>query len=198
MRRLDDDEWGPSDADDWFAEPRPPRTEPYERSMDVEPAAPPAPPSDDELRRRRLLALAGLAAAVVLIVGGVLVARAVGGDDEPADTVAVPPPPPPALTTTTTTTPTTPATPPPASPPSAQPIVLPEGVRLSVGSEGEDVVPVQEALARLGYEVGEADGIYGESTQAAVVAFQEAQGLTADGIVGAETLAALQAALDAG
>jgi hypothetical protein len=195
MRRMDDDEWGVPE-DDWFAEPPAPRREPSESSSArVEAPAPehaPAPTAD-ELRRRRLVALAGVGAAIVLVAGGILVARAIGGDDdEPPETVVAPPPPP-----ATVTTPPPPSPTPTPTPPSA-PIVLPEGVRLSAGSEGDDVVTVQQALAQLGYEVGEADGIYGPTTEAAVIAFQGAQGLTADGIVGAETLAALQTALNAG
>ena len=80
----------------------------------------------------------------------------------------------------------------------AAPVDLPEGVRLAVGSEGDDVRAVQQALVNLGYTPGDVDGIYGATTEAAVIAFQNASGLEADGIVGAETLAALQSALDAG
>jgi hypothetical protein len=194
MRRLDDDEWGLPE-DDWFAEPpTAPRREPSEPELTEEPAQAAAPPTADEIQRRRRLALAGLAAAIVLVVAGILIARAIGGDDgEPAETVVTPPPP-----AATTPTPPPPPTPTPTPTPPSAPIVLPEGVRLAVGSEGEDVVAVQRALAQLGYEVGEADGVYGELTEAAVIAFQGAQGLTADGIVGAETLAALQTALNAG
>jgi N-acetylmuramoyl-L-alanine amidase len=71
-------------------------------------------------------------------------------------------------------------------------------VRLTVGSEGDDVRQVQQALANLGYAVGEVDGVYGATTEAAVIAFQGAEGLTADGIVGAETLEALASALASG
>ncbi len=42
-----------------------------------------------------------------------------------------------------------------------------------------------------------ADGIYGTLTQQAVSAFQQENGLTVDGIVGAQTAAALNAALAA-
>lgn len=54
------------------------------------------------------------------------------------------------------------------------------------GDRGEDVKEMQQKLVDLGYNVGStgADGIYGKNTKAAVVAFQKANGLTADGICG--------------
>ena len=58
---------------------------------------------------------------------------------------------------------------------------------------GDDVYQVQKRLMELGYSVGskQADGIYGRDTEAAVKAFQTAQGMIADGKVGAGTRAAL-------
>jgi N-acetylmuramoyl-L-alanine amidase CwlA len=50
---------------------------------------------------------------------------------------------------------------------------------------------IQEALKRAGYSLV-ADGVYGKNTAEAVRAFQKANGLTADGIVGAKTLERLQ------
>ena len=60
--------------------------------------------------------------------------------------------------------------------------------------QGEDVVSVQALLDALGYAPGPIDGTYGPTTAAAVKDFQAAQGLRVDGIVGPQTLAALQAA----
>ena len=57
------------------------------------------------------------------------------------------------------------------------------------------VTDLQEALTAAGYNPGAADGTFGEQTEAAVVAFQEANGLAVDGRVGPETAAALNAAL---
>lgn len=59
------------------------------------------------------------------------------------------------------------------------------------GSRGTEVTQIQQRLQELGYDPGTADGIYGTRTQNAVIAFQKDQGLTADGIAGKNTLAAL-------
>lgn len=60
-------------------------------------------------------------------------------------------------------------------------------IPIELGSRGEVVEFVQEQLADLGYYRSETDGIYGPGTQAAVEAFQEAEGLDPDGVVGCET-----------
>ena len=57
-----------------------------------------------------------------------------------------------------------------------------------------DVIEVQEALAALGYKPGPIDGIWGSQSKSACKQFQAANGLTADGIPGPSTQAALQAA----
>ena len=59
------------------------------------------------------------------------------------------------------------------------------------GSTGDTVVTIQKKLIRWGYLDGEADGIYGSRTAAAIRRFQSANGLTVDGIAGPATLAAL-------
>ncbi len=66
---------------------------------------------------------------------------------------------------------------------------------LRLDSRGEDVRTLQENLTQLGYSVGAIDGIFGEKTEDAVILFQEAEGLYADGIVGPRTMAALEEAL---
>lgn len=63
------------------------------------------------------------------------------------------------------------------------------------GRRGEDVRILQENLRQLGFLNGAADGIFGRNTNAAVRSFQKAQGLSVDGIVGAGTWAALDAAM---
>lgn len=50
---------------------------------------------------------------------------------------------------------------------------------------------IQQKLKDLGYYFGSVDGIYGNVTRNAVVAFQKANGLTADGVAGPKTIAAL-------
>ena len=59
------------------------------------------------------------------------------------------------------------------------------------GDSGEEVRTIQTKLKRWGYYNGEVDGIFGSKTRDAVVYFQRKNGLTADGIVGANTLQAL-------
>ena len=57
--------------------------------------------------------------------------------------------------------------------------------------QGDDVKAVQNKLNSLGYNCGVADGYYGNDTKNAVVKFQSAKGLTADGEVGPATWNAL-------
>ena len=59
------------------------------------------------------------------------------------------------------------------------------------GSRDEIVKQIQKALCGAGYHVGVIDGIFGQMTEDAVLMFQKATGLTADGIVGPATLAKL-------
>lgn len=64
---------------------------------------------------------------------------------------------------------------------------------LQYGDSGERVRLLQEALKQLGYTVGTVDGKFGLLTRTAVVAFQRAKGLTADGLAGTKTLELLYA-----
>ena len=59
------------------------------------------------------------------------------------------------------------------------------------GSRGESVKTLQEKLNAKGFHAGSVDGIFGRNTRAAVIAFQNANGLAADGIVGRLTWAKL-------
>jgi peptidoglycan L-alanyl-D-glutamate endopeptidase CwlK len=64
---------------------------------------------------------------------------------------------------------------------------------LKRGSSGPDVLTLQTTLKQLGFDPNGIDGAFGPGCEAAVIAFQKAKGLTADGIVGPATMAALQA-----
>lgn len=55
---------------------------------------------------------------------------------------------------------------------------------LRTGSRGDAVRKLQELLNAKGYTCGSVDGIFGSKTYAAVLAFQKANGLGADGIIG--------------
>lgn len=62
---------------------------------------------------------------------------------------------------------------------------------LKLGAEGTDVTEVQALLKLLGYYEDVVDGRYAESTLIAVTRFQEAAGLSQDGILGLQTWAKL-------
>ena len=59
------------------------------------------------------------------------------------------------------------------------------------GSGGETVSQIQTRLKNWGYYDGTVDGVYGSRTEAAVRFFQQKNGLSPDGQVGDQTLAAL-------
>ena len=62
---------------------------------------------------------------------------------------------------------------------------------LKRGSRGDEVVTLQKKLKQWGYYDGAVDGVFGSGTEKAVQYFQRKNGLTADGVVGAKTAAAL-------
>ncbi len=67
---------------------------------------------------------------------------------------------------------------------------------LKVGSKGTEVTELQKNLTKLGYDTKGTDGIFGNDTKNAVLSFQRAHNLTADGIVGAGTQSAIVKALN--
>lgn len=67
----------------------------------------------------------------------------------------------------------------------------------TIGSRGAGVTDLQKYLRDLGYNVT-VDGAYGPETRAAVLLFQKARGIRADGIAGPETLIALSIARSEG
>jgi hypothetical protein len=62
---------------------------------------------------------------------------------------------------------------------------------LKLGDRGLDVTALQQLLISVGYEVS-ANGVFGLATNAAVKDFQAAHQLPADGVVGPQTISALQ------
>ena len=58
---------------------------------------------------------------------------------------------------------------------------------LSTGTRGSDVTRLQQQLKAAGFNPGGVDGVFGNKTRAAVLAFQRAKGLGADGKVGPNT-----------
>lgn len=62
---------------------------------------------------------------------------------------------------------------------------------LAWGSSGEDVRLAQSKLKQWGYLDGSVDGVFGQDTYNAVIKFQKANGLVADGVIGPQTRAAL-------
>ena len=192
------------DYDDWFDEPIPPPDprrrapvdEPDEESWTV-PSDFERAPSRDRKVAREPIVIAGreltttqlviAAVAVIAILLAILAAAGVFSGNSPKSTA------PPVTTPTTITTPTNPATtthhttPPPA-------VTVPT-TALKPGDTGTQVTELQKALNYLGYSVGTADGSYGPATETAVMSFQTDHSLTADGIAGPETLAAMKTAV---
>jgi peptidoglycan hydrolase-like protein with peptidoglycan-binding domain len=74
-------------------------------------------------------------------------------------------------------------------------ILTADGSLLRRGVSGTTVQALQTALRLLGFDPGPADGQFGPRTSAAVLLFQAAQNLTADGIIGVQSRAALTHAL---
>lgn len=162
-----------------------------------------------------LLVAVGLAVAIpVILLRGGNTTEATSGDavtattpTETGQSTVTTTTPSAAGTPDTTTSPTTPSTTPTTTAPTtttptttgATGFTLPEGTKLQLGENDPALVrELQQALITAGYDPGPADGTYGSQTEAAVVAFQQANGLSVDGRVGPETASALNAALATG
>jgi len=190
----------PHDPDDWFDEPEP--TPPRRASRvpaQVEPDAQThelAPtPIDDWLapeplarklrspraapiaNRRILIALA--IALALLLVGLALGGVFSGSGKRRANT-------PPARQTA------------PTKAQSSAPVPTVPGSTLKLGDRGNPVKELQRALKSIGFTVGTIDGVFGPSTEHAVIMFQTAHKLSRDGVLGPATRAALLNALRAG
>ena len=184
-------------VDDWFAEPEPPMPRkgpssgPVCGEFEALAAEKQAPSVDDWLssgetvrtRRPRLAradvstsraAVAAGVLALVLLLVGLAAAGVFSGGSRPRALI----------TSTLPRTTTAPST------PKAVPARVPT-TTLKVGDHGQQVRVLQRALASLGYPPGSIDGQYGAATTRAVANFQQANNLTADGVLGPATLAAL-------
>jgi cytoskeletal protein RodZ len=181
------------DYDDWFGEPEPPpeRRRRGAGAVDEDAWTIPNRPARREPFQignlsvtRRALVVAGI--LVVVLFVAVLAAAGVFSSGSPQVTPPLP------------TTPVTVAAPPSSTPltttPPATTAASPPTTTLKPGDTGSQVTALQNELTSLGYSPGKADGTYGPATEQAVKNFQAAKGLTADGVVGPKTLAALQQA----
>lgn len=59
------------------------------------------------------------------------------------------------------------------------------------GDQGQDIAGIQTQLNALGYNVGNADGNFGQATATAIGKLQRDRGLEADGVIGMETYRAI-------
>jgi Putative peptidoglycan binding domain len=186
-----------SDPDDWFEEPdvtdaasarvdrlartgRFPSPATADQSDWTRETVLPVRAAPNRLRPARVaLVIAALAVAVLLAVLAAAGVFSGGASEAPSPTSAGTAP------TTSAPTAATPSPTPPAVPTAA----------LKPGDSGAAVKTLQRALRRAGYSPGTVDGDYGNATKQAVTRFQQARGLTADGIAGPQTLAALRRAL---
>ena len=66
-----------------------------------------------------------------------------------------------------------------------------EGLQAGLDNDYSKVIEVQEKLAELGYLDNSYDGFFGDATEEAVKAFQKANGIKDNGVVGENTLNAL-------
>lgn len=69
----------------------------------------------------------------------------------------------------------------------AGPITLAGCPMLRTGAQGNITRWVQKKLNALGYNCGQADGIFGTKTKSGIMAYQKSMGLIADGVVGPKT-----------
>ena len=183
----------PPDPDDWFDEPQPvPPRRPSRAPVQVDPDAqtreqtatpvddwlapePPTRKRQSPIANRRILMPLGIALALLLVglaLGGVFS----GGGNKSATTTQA------RQTAPTTTQPATPT------------LVLP-ATMVKLGDHGNAVKDLQRALNSLRYTVGTVDGVFGASTEHALIAFQRAHNLSPDGVLGPATRAALLNAL---
>lgn len=188
---ADRDPWSGAETDDWFAEPEPPSTRRSRLDEEARTEERLPSPDDDWLkgaepsraRRPQFGSSSTTRRAVVGIAGGLVVlfaSLALAGVFSSSKRT-------PATQSTTTARTTT-------TRPAATTLPAPTAT-LKPGDRGAQVRVLQRALASLGYSTGTIDGFYGNATKAAVTKFQQDNRLTADGVLGPKTLAALATAL---
>lgn len=219
LGEVSDEDWS-EDAAELAAGRRatPARPDPEHAEWDLSAGspAPVRPVAATETRRAAVERRRAVAGLVLLLLIGIAAAAAVvalrDGAEAPlseSPTVTSPAPTETDAVSTTPTT-TTPTTTTPTAPSGDAPsFALPEGTKLqrgedagesdlTVSTDTELIESLQRALVRAGYDPGTPDGTFGEATEAAVIAFQEANGLAPDGIVGPETAEALSRAIAGG
>jgi Putative peptidoglycan binding domain len=189
----------PRDPDDWFDEPQalPPRRRrpPVQAGPDAQTREHAAVAADDwlapeSLTRKRRPArmpptgsrrvLAALGIALVLLLLGLALGGVFSGTGKKK----------PKAQLTTESAPTT-------APAQPQTVPLPAAT-MKLGDHGNAVKQLQHALSSLGYTTGTIDGVFGPSTERALIAFQSAHHLSPDGVLGPATRAALLNALRPG
>ena len=140
-------------------------------------------------RSRQVVASAvGVLVALAAVGGGLLIVREerVGTDAAVATSTT-------STTVLATTTSTSTTTTEPPTTTTTVPPPMADGT-LQHGEVGPEVADLQTRLVDLGFWLGSPDGIFGQLTRQAVMAFQKAQGLGRDGVAGPTTLAAVAAA----
>ena len=175
-----------ADEDDWFRNPSVGSNERDEVAWHDEPDLRRPRPTAGSGRRPAVLLLA-VVGGIALLVGGILAVRALTGSGTTPHTGGSPTVPTTTAPAQTTTSPTV------TTPPNIA--TVPTTGTLRSGNTGGAVRRLQQALTKLGYSTGAADGNFGPSTLQAVIAFQKAHSLPQDGVAGAKTLAVINAAL---
>ena len=74
----------------------------------------------------------------------------------------------------------------------SKPVVQENPTQLAFGAMGEATKQLQEDLNSLGFDCGDADGIFGTKTKEQVIEFQRKYGLEDDGVAGPLTLAKIK------
>ena len=157
--------------------------------------------TDDRLQHglarpaRAAVAATAVVAVLAVMVGLLASVRDPGGGTAPSATTCGPPDAPPTSTTASATT--IPSTAPSTAPSTTTTTAVPTTTTtapveaLRVGSVGPGVRSLEQRLADLRVWLPTIDDVYDDDTAHAVVVLQKLAGVTPDGVVGPETLAAI-------